>query len=56
MNKELSSVFKYYQTQGEFISSLIEVTVGNGKRKLDVKSCSQFLTVETVKVMLIIHC
>ena len=56
MNKELPSVFKYCQSQREFISSLIEVTVKNDKRELDVKSCSQLLTIETVKVMLIIHC
>ena len=56
VTKEFSSFFQYCQSQRDFISSLIEVTVGNGMRKLDVKSCSQLLTVETVKVMFIIHC
>ena len=53
---EFPSVFQYCQSQRDFISSLIEVTVGNDMRELDVKSCSQLLTVETVKVMFIIHC
>ena len=56
VTKEFSSFFQYCQSQRDFISSLIEVTVGNGMRELDVKSCSQLLTVETVKVMFIIHC
>ena len=56
MTKEFSSFFQYCQSQRDFNSSLIEVTVGNGMRELDVKSCSLLLTVETVKVMFIIHC
>ena len=35
---------------------LVEVTVINDMRELDLKSFSQLLTVETVKVMFIIHC
>ena len=54
--KEFPSVFQYGQSQRDFINSLIEVTFRNDMRKLDVKSCSQLLTVETVKVKLIIYC
>ena len=54
--KEFPSVFQYGQSQKDFINSLVEVTFRNDMRKLDVKSCSQLLTVETVKVKLIIYC
>ena len=57
LTKEFPSAFQYCQSQRDFINSLIEVTVGkNDMRELDVKSCSQLLTVENVKVMFIIHC
>ena len=49
------SVFQYCQSQRDFISLLVEVTVINDMRELDVKSCFQLLTVETVKVMFIIQ-
>ena len=55
LTKELLSDFQYCQSQRNFISSLTEVTVGNKMRELEVKSCSQLLTVKTVKVMFIIH-
>ena len=56
MTKEFLSVFQYGQSQKDFISSLIEVTFRNSMRKLNVKSCSQLLTVETVKIKFIIYC
>ena len=55
MTKDFRSVFQYCQNQRHFISSLIEVAVGNDMRELDMKRCSQLLTVKTVKVMFIIH-
>ena len=48
--KEFASNFQDCQIQRHFNSLLIEITVGNDVRELDVKSCSQLLTVETVKV------
>ena len=56
VTKEFPSVFQYCQNQRDFISSLLEVTFGNDMREFDVKGCSHFLIVETVKVMFIIHC
>ena len=56
VTKEFSSFFQYCQSQRDFNSSLIEVTVENGMRELDVKSCSLLLTVGTAKIMFIIHC
>ena len=56
VTKQFPPVLRYCQSQRDFVSSLIEVTVANDMRELDVKSCSQLLTVETVKVMFIIHC
>ena len=37
--KEVLSVFQYFQSQTDFISSLIEVTFGKDMGKLEVKSC-----------------
>ena len=56
MTKEFPSAFQYFQSQRGFISLLIEVTVRDDMSEFDMKSCSQLLTVETVKVMFIIHC
>ena len=56
MTKEFPSVLQYWQYQRNLISSLIKVPIGNDMRELDVKSCSQLGTVETVKIMFIIHC
>ena len=48
VTKEFPSVCQYSQSLRNFISSLIEVTVGNDMKELVVESCSQMLTVETV--------
>ena len=56
VTKEFPSAFQYFQSQRGFISLLIEVTVRDDMSEFDMKSCSQLLTVETVKVMFIIHC
>ena len=55
VTKEFPSAFQYCQSQTDFINSLIEITVRNDMRELDVKTCSQLLTLETLKVMFIIH-
>ena len=54
VTKAFSSVFQYCQSQRDFISLLIEVTVWNDVRELYVKSSSLLLTVETVKYMFIV--
>ena len=54
--KDFLSVFQYCHCQRDSISLLKEVLVGDDMRKLDVKSCSQLLAMETVKVIFIIHC
>ena len=51
MTKDFQYVFQDCQRLRNFISSLIEVN-----EEIDVKSSSQFLTVENVKVMFIICC
>ena len=56
MTKVFPSVVQYCHIQRDSISLLADVIVGNDMRQLDAKSCSQMLTVETVKVMFIIYC
>ena len=51
----VSFIFSVESKSENFISSLIEAPVGNNMIELDVKSCSQLLTVETLKVMFIVH-
>ena len=56
VTKVFPSVVQYCHIQRDSISFLTDVIVGNDMTELDAKSCSQMLTVETVKVMFIIHC
>ena len=55
VTKAFSLIFQYCQSQRDFISLLIEVTVWNDVRELDVKKSSLLLIVETVKDMFIIY-
>ena len=56
VTKAFFSAFQCCKSQIGFISPLREVTVGNYAWELDLKSSSQLLTIETVRVMFIIYC